>query len=183
MGSTLKGKSAIVTGATSGIGNAIASALAEEGCNVMFNGFGDREDIEDFRQRLSERHGVNAVFESCDLTDITQISAMVDTAVETFGKIDILVNNAGGASGFAPIHELSEASWQEASAWILDSCFWATRRVLPNMLARGWGRIMNVSSVEGSQISKKNVALHRGSLFTKLYCELCEVNFDSDTDL
>ena len=71
MGSTLKGKSAIVTGATSGIGNAIASALAEEGCNVMFNGFGAREDIEDFRRRLSNRHGVNAVFENCDLIHFT----------------------------------------------------------------------------------------------------------------
>jgi len=83
---------------------------------------------------------------------------MVDATLAQFGRIDILVNNAGGSTGFAPIHELTEAAWQEASAWILDSCFWATRRVLPDMLQRQWGRIINVSSVEGSQASKKNVS-------------------------
>ena len=132
MGSTLKGKSAIVTGATSGIGNAIASALAEEGCNVMFNGFGDREDIEDFRQRLSERHGVNAVFESCDLTDITQISAMVATAVETFGKIDILVNNAG-IQHVSPIDEFPTDKFQQIIQTNLSAPFYAIRSVLPIM--------------------------------------------------
>ena len=156
MGSTLKGKSAIVTGATSGIGNAIASALAEEGCNVMFNGFGDREDIEDFRQRLSERHGVNAVFESCDLTDITQISAMVDTAVETFGKIDILVNNAG-IQHVSPIDEFPTDKFQQIIQTNLAAPFYTIRSVLPIMKKIGWGRIVNISSVNGYVAS-----IHKG---------------------
>ena len=156
MGSTLKGKSAIVTGATSGIGNAIASALAEEGCNVMFNGFGAPEDIEGFRQRLSERHGINAVFESCDLTDITQISAMVDTAVETFGKIDILVNNAGIQYG-SPIDEFPTDKFQQIIQTNLAAPFYAIRSVLPIMKKIGWGRIVNISSVNGYVAS-----IHKG---------------------
>jgi len=156
VGSTLKGKSAIVTGATSGIGNAIASALAEEGCNVMFNGFGDREDIEDFRQRLSERHGVNAVFESCDLTDITQISAMVANAVETFGKIDILVNNAG-IQHVSPIDEFPTDKFQQIIQTNLAAPFYTIRSVLPIMKKIGWGRIVNISSVNGYVAS-----IHKG---------------------
>ena len=91
----LKGKSAIVTGATNGIGNAIASALAEEGCGVMFNGFGGGEEIEEFRNGLGDRYDVDVCYHDCDLTDLKQIPVMIAAAAERFGKIDILVNNVG----------------------------------------------------------------------------------------
>ena len=111
MGSTLKGKSAIVTGATSGIGNAIASAFAEEGCNIMFNGFGNSEEIEAFRGNLSDRHDVDVFYDKCDLTDLAQISAMIANALEKFGRIDILVNNAG-IQHVSPIDEFPTEMFQ-----------------------------------------------------------------------
>ena len=156
MDSTLQGKSAIVTGATSGIGNAIASALAEKGCNIMFNGFGDREDIENFCQRLSTHHGVNVVFDSCDLTDLTQISAMVANANEAFGKIDILVNNAG-IQHVSPIDEFPTDKFQQIIQTNLAAPFYAIRGVLPIMKKIGWGRIINISSVNGYVAS-----IHKG---------------------
>lgn len=151
----LEGKVALVTGGTRGIGRGIAEAFLSAGARVAVNGRSPEKGAATIE---ALRVGDRAWYVGGDVTQQSAVDAMVDATLHHFGRIDILVNNAGGASGFAPIHELSEASWQEASAWILDSCFWATRRVLPNMLARGWGRIMNVSSVEGSQVSKKNVA-------------------------
>ena len=148
MGSTLKGKSAIVTGATSGIGNAIASAFAEEGCNIMFNGFGDSEEIEAFRGNLSDRHDVDVFYDKCDLADLAQISAMIANALERFGRIDILVNNAG-IQHVSPIDEFPTEMFQRIIETNLASPFYTIRGVLPIMKKNGWGRIINISSVNG----------------------------------
>ena len=148
MGSTLKGKSAIVTGATSGIGNAIASALAEEGCNIMFNGFGDNEEIEAFRGNLSDRHDVDVFYDKCDLTDLAQISGMIANAVERFGRIDILVNNAG-IQHVSPIDEFPTEKFQQIIETNLAAPFYTIRGVLPIMKKNSWGRIVNISSVNG----------------------------------
>ena len=156
MGSTLKGKSAIVTGATSGIGNAIASAFADEGCNLMFNGFGDSEEIEAFRGNLSDRHDVDVFYDKCDLTDLAQISAMIANALERFGRIDILVNNAG-IQHVSPIDEFPTEMFQRIIETNLASPFYTIRGVLPIMKKIGWGRIVNISSVNGYVAS-----IHKG---------------------
>jgi len=136
VGSTLKGKSAIVTGATSGIGNAIASAFAEEGCNIMFNGFGDSEEIEAFRGNLSDRHDVDVFYDKCDLTDLAQISAMIANALERFGRIDILVNNAG-IQHVSPIDEFPTEMFQRIIETNLAAPFYTIRGVLPIMKKNG----------------------------------------------
>ena len=157
MGSTLKGKSAIVTGATSGIGNAIASAFAEEGCNLMFNGFGDSEEIEAFRGNLSDRHDVDVFYDKCDLTDLAQISAMIANAHERFGRIDILVNNAG-IQHVSPIDEFPTEMFQRIIETNLASPFYTIRGVLPIMKKNGWGRIVNISSIAGVRPRPMSIA-------------------------
>ena len=148
MGSMLKGKSAIVTGATSGIGSAIATSLAEEGCNIIFNGFGDSEEIEAFRENLCDRHDVDVFYDKCDLTDLAQISAMIANAVERFGRIDILVNNAG-IQHVSPIDEFPTEKFQRIIEANLAAPFYTIRGVLPIMKKNNWGRIVNISSVNG----------------------------------
>ena len=144
----LKGKSAIVTGATSGIGNAIASALAEKGCELMFNGFGAGEEIEALRKGLGDRHDVDACYHECDLTDLKQISAMIAAAAKRFGKIDILVNNAG-IQHVCPIDEFPTEKFERIIATNLAAPFYTIRDVLPIMKKNGWGRIVNIASVNG----------------------------------
>jgi 3-hydroxybutyrate dehydrogenase/3-oxoacyl-[acyl-carrier protein] reductase len=151
----LEGKVALVTGGTRGIGRGIAEAFLSAGARVAVNGRSPEKGATTIREMSA---GDRAWYIGGDVTQQAEVEAMVDATLDHFGRIDILVNNAGGSTGFAPIHELSEAAWQQASSWILDSCFWATRRVLPDMLERQWGRIINVSSVEGSAASKKNVS-------------------------
>ena len=151
----LEGKVALVTGGTRGIGRGIAEAFLSAGARVAVNGRSPEKGATTIREMSA---GDRAWYIGGDVTQQAEVEAMVDATLDHFGRIDILVNNAGGSTGFAPIHELSEAAWQQASSWILDSCFWATRRVLPDMLQRQWGRIINVSSVEGNAASKKNVS-------------------------
>jgi 3-hydroxybutyrate dehydrogenase len=148
MGSMLKGKSAIVTGATSGIGNAIASALAEEGCNIVFNGFGDSQEIEAFRGSLRSCHDTEVLYDKCDLTDPAQISKMIGDTVERFGRIDILVNNAG-IQHVSPIDEFPTEAFQRIIDTNLAAPFYTIRGVLPIMKKNNWGRIVNISSVNG----------------------------------
>jgi 3-hydroxybutyrate dehydrogenase len=140
----LNGRSAIVTGSTSGIGLAIARSLAGAGCNVMLHGFGDADEIETLRAYLEAEHGIRALYSTADMMRPGQIAAMVEEAAE-FGGIDILVNNAG-IQHVAPIEEFPAEKWNAILAVNLSSAFHTTRAVLPAMKARGWGRIINIAS-------------------------------------
>jgi NAD(P)-dependent dehydrogenase (short-subunit alcohol dehydrogenase family) len=145
----LTGRVALVTAGSRSIGRAIAERFLAEGANVVISG----RDVEKGQLALKEIDaGDRAAFCSADARRQDETEALVDFAVERYGRVDILVNNAGGSSGFAPLHELSDDAWQEANDWILNSTFWATRRALPSMLEGGWGRIINISSVEGKHV-------------------------------
>ena len=150
----LKGKVAAITGGTRGIGRGIAEILLSAGASVAINGRNTGKG----QQALKEMNAGNkAIFIAGDVTKQKDVETFIGKTIEQFGKIDILVNNAGGASGFAPVSELSDEAWQEAAAWILHSAFWATRAALQDMEPRSWGRIINISSVHGKQANKENV--------------------------
>jgi 3-hydroxybutyrate dehydrogenase/3-oxoacyl-[acyl-carrier protein] reductase len=145
----LQGKVALVTAGSRSIGRAIAERLLSEGASVVISG----RDSEKGEQALKEMDGGERVaFFSADARRQSDTEALVDFTIERFGRVDVLVNNAGGSSGFAPLAELTDEAWQEANDWILNSVFWATRRALPSMIAGGWGRIINISSVEGKHV-------------------------------
>ena len=141
----LNGKSAIVTGSTSGIGLAIAHGLAARGVNVMINGFGDAGAIEAMRSRLEQEHGVKAVYSSADMMNPAQVHSMVAQAAQLLGSVDIIVNNAG-IQHVAPVHEFPLDKWDAIIAINLSSAFHTIRSALPGMLARRWGRIVNIAS-------------------------------------
>lgn len=144
----LNGKSAIVTGSTSGIGLAIAQGLAARGVNVMINGFGDAGAIEAMRSRLEREHGVKAVYSSADMMNPAQVHSMVAQAAQLLGSVDIIVNNAG-VQHVAPVHEFPLDKWDAIIAINLSSAFHAIRSALPGMLGRRWGRIVNIASAHG----------------------------------
>ncbi|MDH0648214.1 3-hydroxybutyrate dehydrogenase [Pseudomonas sp. GD03858] len=141
---TLKGKTALVTGSTSGIGLGIAQVLAEAGANILLNGFGDPAAA------IAEiqRHGVKVRHHPADLGDVAQIEQMFATAEREFGAIDILVNNAG-IQHVAPIEQFPVEAWDKIIALNLSAVFHGCRLALPGMRARGWGRIVNIASVHG----------------------------------
>lgn len=141
----LKGRTALVTGSTSGIGLGIASAFAAQGANVVLNGFGDAAEIERLRAKLAADHGVAVGYDDADLTDEDAIVAMMAKAIEGFGAIDILVNNAG-IQFVAPIDEFPVARWNQIIALNLTASFHTIRLALPAMKARKWGRIVNIAS-------------------------------------
>lgn len=144
----LQGKSAIVTGSTSGIGLAMAKHLAKAGANVMLNGFGDPGEIENTRASLAEQCGVQVRYSGADMTKPEQIEAMVQEAVSEFGGVDILVNNAG-IQHVAPIDEFPVGKWDAILAINLSSAFHTIRLCLPEMKRKGWGRIINLASAHG----------------------------------
>lgn len=151
----LQGQVAIVTGGTRGIGRGIAEAFVQAGAQVVINGRSEAKG----KQAVQEMDaGDRVLFVPGNVQDRTDVENLVAQTIEHFGKVDILVNNAGGSSGFAPVAELSEEAWQEAAAWILHSAFWASRAALKDMAARGCGRIINISSVEGRQANKTAVS-------------------------
>ena len=151
----LNGKVAAITGGTRGIGRGIAEALLAAGAKVALNG----RSQEKGDQALSEMAaGDNAIFIAGDVTKQTEVEGFINGTIDHFGQVDILVNNAGGSGGFAPIAQLSDEAWQEAAAWILHSAFWASRLALRSMEENGWGRVINISSVEGRQANKANVS-------------------------
>jgi 3-hydroxybutyrate dehydrogenase len=144
----LKGKVAVVTGSTSGIGLGIAEALAQAGASVMLNGFGDAAEIERIRSAMSERAGVKVAYSAADMSKPLQIGEMITTANSQLGSVDILVNNAG-IQFVAPVDEFPDAKWEQIIAINMSSAFYATKAVLPAMKARRWGRIVNIASAHG----------------------------------
>jgi len=151
----LTGRVAVVTGGSRGIGRGIAESLLEAGASVVINGRSEEKG----RQALFEiGAGKRAAFFSADVRQEKEIERLMAATLERFGQIDILVNNAGGSGGFAPVAEMSNEAWDDACNWILNSAFWATRLALRDMQTRDWGRIINISSVEGRQANKENVS-------------------------
>jgi 3-hydroxybutyrate dehydrogenase len=141
----LKGRTALVTGSTSGIGAGIAEALAAQGCNIVLNGMGDPAAIAVQRERLSRAFAVDVVYDDADMREPAAIEGMVGEAIHDFGAIDILVNNAG-IQHVAPIEEFPVDKWHAIIAINLVAAFHTTRLVLPGMKQRGWGRILNIAS-------------------------------------
>jgi 3-hydroxybutyrate dehydrogenase len=141
----LKGKSALVTGSTSGIGLGYARALAAEGVNITINGFGDAAAIEKERAGIETDFGVKAVYSPADMTKPAEIADMIKTAETTFGALDILVNNAG-IQFVAPIEEFPIEKWDQIIAINLSAAFHAMRAAVPGMKARKWGRIISTAS-------------------------------------
>ena len=142
---TLATKTALITGSTSGIGLAIAQALAKEGANIVLNGFGDAAAIEAERAGIEARFGVKATYDGADMTDPAAIATMVAAAETRFGGVDILVNNAG-IQHVAPIDEFPIEKWNQILAINLSSAFHAMRAAIPGMKARQWGRIISTAS-------------------------------------
>jgi 3-hydroxybutyrate dehydrogenase len=144
----LQGKTAIVTGSTSGIGLGIATAFAAAGCNVVMNGFGDPAAIERLRAGLAERQGVRALYLAADMAKPTEIRGLVAEATRQLGGVDILVNNAG-IQHVAPIVDFPEERWDAVIAVNLSAAFHASKAALPLMIAQRWGRIINIASAHG----------------------------------
>ena len=140
----LKGKTALVTGSTSGIGLGIAKALAAQGANIVLNGFGDVEGPKAEVAAL----GVQVTYHGADMSKPDEIAAMIEHAKTTFGSVDILVNNAG-IQHVASVEEFPVERWDSIIAINLSSVFHSTRLTLPGMRKRGWGRIVNIASVHG----------------------------------
>ena len=141
----LKGKTAVVTGSTSGIGLAIARALALEGANTVINGFGDKAAIEKERAGIEQEFGVQSIYSAADMSKPTEIADMIRLAEKTFGRLDVLVNNAG-IQHVAPIEEFPIAKWDAIIAINLSAAFHAIRAAVSGMKARQWGRIINTAS-------------------------------------
>ncbi|MGD9885564.1 MAG: 3-hydroxybutyrate dehydrogenase [Reyranella sp.] len=141
----LQGKTAIITGSTSGIGLGIAEAFARSGANIVLNGFGDAMQIEKIRADLAARTNARVVYSPADMSKPKAIEQMVRQTTDAFGAVDIMVNNAG-IQHVAPIEEFPEEKWEAILAINLSSAFHATKLVLPNMRRKGWGRLINVAS-------------------------------------
>jgi 3-hydroxybutyrate dehydrogenase len=153
----LKGKNAVITGSTSGIGLAIGRALAGEGVNVMLNGFGDKAEIEATRAGLEREFGVRALYSPADMSRGSEIAEMIAAAEKAFGGVDVLVNNAG-IQHVAAIEEFPVEKWDQIIAINLSAAFHAIRAAVPGMKARKWGRIISTASAHSLVASPFKVA-------------------------
>jgi len=185
MAGQLKGKAALVTGSTSGIGRGIAELFAREGADVMLNGFGAAGEIERLRSSLAKDHGVKALYHGADMTKPAEIAAMVAQAAKAFGRVDILVNNAG-IQHVAPVDEFPIDKWDAIIAINLSSAFHATRAALPGMKRAKWGRVINIASAHGlvaSPYKSAYVAAKHGIVgFTKsLALEVAELGITANS--
>ncbi len=141
----LKGKTTLVTGSTTGIGQGIAQALAARGANIVLNGFGDAAQIEKLRSQIASEHGVTVRYDGADMSSAEAIEAMMKKALAEFGAVDILVNNAG-IQHVAPVEEFPVHQWNAILAINLSAAFHTVRLAVPAMKARNWGRIINIAS-------------------------------------
>lgn len=168
--SLLAHRSALVTGSTSGIGLAIAQALAAAGARVMLNGMGSLAEIERTRAALAAETGSEIRFNGADVSQPAQVAALVAETEAAFGAVDILVNNTG-VQFVSTVEDFPAEQWDRVRSIILDSTFHATRAVIPGMRRRNWGRILNLVSVHGlvaSPFKSAYVAAKHGQVgFTK----------------
>lgn len=166
----LQGHVAVITGSTSGIGQALAASLAEQGVNVILNGFGDPAKIEADRAALQARTNAAIRYHAADMTKPDEITDLINYAHREFGRLDILVNNAG-IQHVAPVDEFPPEKWDALIAIILSSTFHASRAAIPIMKAQGRGRIVNIASAHGlvaSPFKAPYVAAKHGVIgFTK----------------
>ncbi len=153
----LKGKTALVTGSTSGIGLATARALAQAGCNLVLNGFGDKAAIEKERAGLERQFDIKALYSPADMSKPVEISAMIGETEQNFGSLDVLVNNAG-IQHVANIEDFPIEQWDAVIAINLSSSFHTIRAAVPGMKKRKWGRIINIASAHGLVASPQKVA-------------------------
>lgn len=144
----LKGKVALVTGSTSGIGLGIATAFAQQGADIVLNGFGDAADIEKLRSELASKHGVKVIYDGADLSKGAAVRELVENTVRQLGRIDILVNNAG-IQHTALIEDFPAEKWDAILALNLSAVFHGTAAALPHMKKQGSGRIINIASAHG----------------------------------
>ena len=167
----LSGKTALVTGSTSGIGLGIARAMAEQGANIVFNGFGDAQQIEKLHTDIGTEFGVRTAYHNADMSKPTEIEAMMAFAADKFGGVDVLVNNAG-IQHVANIEDFPTDKWDAIIAINLTSAFHTSRLALPGMKQKNWGRIINLASVHGlvgsAQKSAYVAAKHGLVGFTKV---------------
>ncbi len=153
----LKGKTALVTGSTSGIGLATARALAADGANIMLNGFGDKDAIEKERAALEKDFGITAKYSPADMSKPAEIAEMVAATEKEFGSLEVLVNNAG-IQFVANIEDFPVERWDAIIAINLSSAFHSIRAAMPGMKKRQWGRIINIASAHGLVASAQKVA-------------------------
>ena len=144
----LEGQVAVITGSTSGIGQALATALAEQGVNVVLNGLGDPAKIEADRLAIQQKTNAAVRYHGADMTKPKEIADLIAYAHKEFGRLDILVNNAG-IQHVAPVDEYPDEKWDALIAVILSSTFHASKAAIPIMKAQGRGRIVNIASAHG----------------------------------
>ncbi|MDO9421260.1 MAG: 3-hydroxybutyrate dehydrogenase [Herminiimonas sp.] len=168
---SLQGKTALVTGSTSGIGLGIARALAQQGAHIVLNGFGDAAEIKALQTAIEKDFGVKTIYNAADMLKSEEITAMMQVASEKFGGVDILVNNAG-IQHVANIEDFPVEKWDAIIAINLTSAFHTTRLALPAMKEKNWGRIINIASAHGlvgsAQKSAYVAAKHGIVGFTKV---------------
>ncbi len=149
---TIREKTAVVTGSTSGIGLAIAHALAAEGCNLVINSFSDTDADHAIAAEVASKHGGEAIYVQADMSKGDECRALVKKVADKFGGVDILVNNAG-IQHVAPVDEFPVEQWDRIIAVNLTSAFHTTAAALPVMKAKKWGRIVNIASAHGLRAS------------------------------
>jgi 3-hydroxybutyrate dehydrogenase len=173
---SLKGKHALVTGSTSGIGLGIAEGLAQEGVHLVLNGFGEAHEIEALRQRLASDYGVKVIYDGADMSQGADIARMMIEVADKTGGLDIVVNNAG-IQHVSPVEDFPEAKWDAIIAINLSSAFHTTKAAIPYMKKQRWGRIVNIASAHGlvaSPFKSAYVAAKHGIMgFTKTVALEC----------